>query len=88
MAHANRYRVVGQSLESMKLQAFELKIDGQNYFVKSESLNAANEWILRHTISPADALEQSARQSTNPASVRLTAADISRLDEQAKKTER
>jgi len=88
MAHATSLRVIGQSLETAKLQAFELETDGPNYVLRSDSLTAASEWILRHALIPNDLSEQRTRQSTVGRSVRFSPADISRLDGQAEKQRR
>jgi hypothetical protein len=88
MAHAKSLRVIGQSLETAKLQAFELETDGPNYVLRSDSLTAASEWILRHALRPNDFSKQSARQSTVSRSMRFALADISRLDDQAQKQRR
>ena len=83
MAHATSLRIIGQSLETAKLQAFELETDGPTYVVRSNSLTVASEWILRQALGPV-----SARESIFDSSVRFTAADISRLDDQAQKQRR
>jgi hypothetical protein len=88
MAHAKSLRVIGQSLETAKVQAFELETDGPNYVLRSDSLTAASEWILRHALRPNDFSKQSARQPTVSRSVRFALADISRLDDQAQKQRR
>jgi hypothetical protein len=88
MVHAKSLRVIGQSLELAKLSAFELDMDGQNYVVKTDSLTKTGEWILRHALSPNDISDQSARQSSVNRSVRFSPADISRLDDQARKQRR
>lgn len=89
MAHAKSLRVIGQSLETAKLQAFELETDGPNYVLRSDSLTAASEWILRHALRPNDFSKQSARQSIGVSQfVRFAPADISRLDDQAQKQRR
>ena len=63
MTHAKSLRLIGQSLETAKLQAFELKTEGQNYIAHSDSLTAASEWILRYAVSPHGVSEQSVRQA-------------------------
>jgi len=88
MTYAKYLRVIGQSLEVAKVPAFELKTDGPNYVVKSDSLTKTGEWILRHALSPNDISEPTARQSTVSRSVRFSPADISRLDDQAQKQRR
>jgi hypothetical protein len=88
MAHAKSLRVIGQSLETARVQAFELETDGPNYVLRSDSLTAASEWILRHALRPNDFSKQSARQPIVSRSVRFALADISRLDDQAQKQRR
>jgi len=88
MGHAKSLRVIGQSLETAKLQGFELETDGPNYVLRCDSLTAASEWILRHALRPNDFSKQSARQPTVSRSVRFALADISRLDDQAQKQRR
>lgn len=85
MTHAKSLRVIGQSLEVVRLAAFELETDGPNYVVKSDSLTQTGEWILRHALSPNDSSAQGSRQSTVSRSLRFTPADILRLDDQAQK---
>jgi hypothetical protein len=88
MAHAKSLRVIGQSLEAAKLPAFELNTDGANYVVMSDSLTKTGEWILRRALSPNDTSDQSAGQSAVNRSACFSPADISRLDEQARKQRR
>lgn len=88
MAHAKSLRLIGQSLETAKLQSFEIETDGPTYVVRSDSLTAASEWILRHALIPNDVAEQSSRPSTVSRSVHFAPADISRLDDQAQKQRR
>ena len=83
MVHSRSLRVIGQSLEVAKLPTFELDSDGPNYVVTSDSLTQTGEWVLRHALSRNDFSEQTPRQSTVTRSVRFSATDISRLDEQA-----
>jgi len=92
MLHSKSLRVIGQSLEVAKIPSFELEADGPNYVVKSESLIPAGEWVLTstgewvlcHEFSRNDFPGQTAHQSSVKRSVRFSAADISRLDEQAR----
>jgi hypothetical protein len=85
MSHAISLRVIGQSLETAKLPAFQLDMDGADYILTSDSLTKTVEWILRHALAPHDFSEYGPRQSSGSRSVRFTATDISRLDEQARK---
>lgn len=85
MTHAKSLRVIGQSLEVVRLRMFELKTDGPNYVLSSDSLSKTSEWILRHALSPNDSSEQTSLQSTGSRLVRFTPADILRLDDEAQK---
>lgn len=51
MLHAKSLRVIGQSLEMLRLRAFELEKRGDFYTVRSESLTVAHEWILRNNFA-------------------------------------
>lgn len=84
-AHSKCLRVIGQSVEAAKLQGFELETDGASYVLRSNSMSAASEWILRHAVNPYGVPEQRARQSNPDHSVRFTLTDILRLDEQGQK---
>lgn len=87
MAHAKSLRVIGQLLEAVKIQTFELKTDGPNYVVQSDLLTPASSWILRHTLDSNRVSEESAHHPTISRSVRLALADISEFD-QAQKQKR
>jgi hypothetical protein len=88
MAHSKSLRVIGQSLEAARLSAFELRMDGSDYFVSSDVLTTAAEWILRHAVSPTDEPEHGTPQSQLIRSVRFNPITISRLDDQARKQRR
>ena len=88
MTHAKSLRVIGQSLEVVKIPAFELETDGLNYVVQSDFLTKTGEWILRHALSPSEVSDRKDSQSTVIRSVRFTPADISRLDDQAQRLSR
>lgn len=47
MLHAKSLRVIGQSLEMLRLQEFGLEKRGDFFIVQSESLTATHQWILR-----------------------------------------
>ena len=79
MAHAKSLRVIGQSLESARVIAFELKKDAQDYLVESESLTPTGEWILRNLIGENILTDHSVRSSASGI-VRFTPLDISKLD--------
>jgi hypothetical protein len=88
MAYAKSLRVIGQSLEAAKLWEFELEKDDLNYLVRSDSLSSAGEWILRHALSTNDSSEPGIRPSRAVRPLRFTPADISRLDDQARRQRR
>ena len=88
MAHAESLRVIGQLLEAAEVPAFELEEDGLNYVVKCDSVTHLDEFVLRHALTRNDSPDQATRQPTVPPvttvpSVRLTRADIFRLDDKA-----
>ena len=49
--HAKSLRVIGQSLEMLRLRAFRLEKKGDFYIVRSESLTETHEWILRNNLA-------------------------------------
>ncbi len=51
MLHAKSLRVIGQSLEMLRLRVFRLEKKGDCYIVRSESLTATHEWILRNNLA-------------------------------------
>ena len=80
MAHAKSLRVIGQSLETARVAAFELKKEGQDYLVQSDSLTPTVEWILRNLKGENALTEQSVYQSSVCNPFRFTLLDIPRLD--------
>ena len=88
MAHAKSLRVIGQSLEAARVDAFELKNNEQSYVVESDSLSQNGEWILRNALSEDGFSQQRDRQSALNRSLRFSPIDISRLDAQAQKNRR
>jgi hypothetical protein len=85
MAHAKSLRVIGQSLEVVRIATFELEKDGQSYVVRSDSLTQTSEWILRSSLGETILAKQSGRQSAVNRSLRFSPTDISRLDAQGQK---
>lgn len=69
--HAKSLRAIGQSLEMLRLRAFELEKQGDFYIVRSESLTENHEWILRNNL----AKQISESQVPDPESIDLTAGD-------------
>ena len=88
MTHSKSLRIIGQSLEVAKLAAFELRMDGAEYVVTSDSLSTSGEWILRHALSQNNHTDEGNVQSAMTRSVRFNSAALSRLDDQARKQRR
>jgi hypothetical protein len=88
VAHSKCLRIIGQAVEAAKLPVFEIETDGGNYVLRSNSMSAAGEWILRHAVSPYGVPGQRAHQTSTDRSVRFTLADISRLDQEGQKQRR
>jgi hypothetical protein len=51
MLHAKSLRVIGQSLEMLRLREFGLEKQGDFFIVRSESLTAAHQWILKDSLA-------------------------------------
>ena len=51
MLHAKTLRVIGQSLEMLRLREFGLEKDGDFFIVRSESLTATHQWIVRDNLA-------------------------------------
>jgi len=88
MTHSKSLRVIGQSLEVAKVEAFELEKDGQGYILRSDSLTKSGEWILRNALTTNDFSEHSGRESAANQSLHFSPIDISRLDTEAQKHKR
>ena len=85
MVHAKSLRVIGQSLEMLRLPAFKLEKKGDCYMVRSESLTSTHEWILRnHCAEKSLASSAGGPQSTfptvNDGALCYGPLDIARLD--------
>ena len=88
MPYAKSLRVIGQSLEVARVTTFELKKDGQDYLIRSDSLTQTGDWILRNAIGEGNFTEQSGRRSIVYRPLRFTPLDISRLDSHRQKQRR
>jgi hypothetical protein len=93
LVYAKSLRAIGQSLEIVHVEAFELDKKGDSYVVRSNSLTPTALWILRNSVIEkiGDA------PGSNPKNTPLTegdgwrrydAFDISRLDAQGRKKRR
>jgi hypothetical protein len=49
--HAVSLRAIGQSLEKLRLHTFQLQKKGEFYRIRSESLTATRQWILRNFLA-------------------------------------
>src|SRR5687768_8716086 len=85
MVHAKSLRVIGQSLEAARVEAFELEKYDEYYVVWSNCLTEAGEWILRNALSHGDLCAQRSRESTGNRTFCFRPADITRLDAQSQK---
>ena len=74
MAHAESLRIIGQLLEAAEVLAFELEEDGLNYVLKCDSVTHLDAVAISHALI---------RDFPDQASVRLSRADIFRLDDKA-----
>jgi hypothetical protein len=83
MTHAGALRLIGQSLEAVKLQVFELETVGPNYVVRSKFLTKADEWIFRHTFNVTVA--QDGSESTAIRSISFSPTDLARLEDRGQK---
>jgi hypothetical protein len=85
MVHAKSLRVIGQSLEAARVEAFELEKHDEYYVVWSNCLTEAGEWILKNALSNGDLFAQRRRESTGNRTFCFRPADITRLDAQSQK---
>ena len=88
MSHRKALRVIGQSLEAARLSEFEMTCNGSDYVVSSENLTPAEEWILRHAVTPTEAGRGAFSSQRQVGSACFSCAAISRLDDQAKRQRR
>jgi hypothetical protein len=93
MHHSRSLRTIGQSLEILHLDAFELQKEGDVYVVRSKSLTPTAQWILRNSlienVIEASTVEQKKVRSIGGEGwLRYDPLDISRLDVQARKKRR
>jgi hypothetical protein len=86
MPYAKSLRAIGQSLEMLRVQAFRLEKEGDSYLVRSQSLTATRQWILKNKLA-----ENASDSGTDQESIQLTGGDgwlcyrppdIARLDAQ------
>jgi hypothetical protein len=83
--HAKWLRVIGQSLETAGIEAFEIDNKGENYIVSSESVTSNGAWILRNCVGSSSTLRTIDEDRAAKISLRLGAADLARLDAQGQR---
>jgi hypothetical protein len=93
MRYSKSLRTIGQCLEILRVEDFELEKEDDSYVVRSESLTPTSQWILRNSLinnvwdSP-DPEEKSIRSTGGDGWLRYDPMDISRLDVQGRKKRR
>ena len=91
MLQSKSLRAIGQSLEILRVEAFELEKEDYSYVVRSKSLSPTSQWIFRNSVvervwdSPG-----AAHNSTQVGNdwLRYDSTDISWLDAQGRKSRR
>ena len=90
MQYALSLRAIGQSLEMLRLQTFSLETKGQVYIVRSDSLTAAHEWILRNSLTDnvSDVASENPERAVGDGSLRYGPREIARLHAQIERKSR
>jgi hypothetical protein len=89
MFYAKSLRAIGQSLEMLRIDTFEIEKEGYSYVVRSKSLSPTSQWIFRNSIvermwdSPG-----AGQNSIGTDWLRYDCTDISWLDTQGRKSRR
>ena len=89
MLHSKSLRAIGQSLDMLRIQAFRLEKEGDSYIVRSDSLTATRQWILRNDLA-GNVLDSPGpdQKSTQPTGgdgwLSYGPLDIARLDAQGR----
>ena len=83
--HAKFLRLIGQSLETAGIEAFEIDSDGERYVVSSESVTANGAWILRNCVGNSSALRKTDEDRGGKISLRVDSTDLARLDSQGQR---
>lgn len=88
MTYSLSLRAIGQSLEILKLVAFDLDKDGDDYVLNSDSLTKTGEWILRNTLSVAEIIGGDGDPPASSRTLRFSPPDILRLNTVGQKRRR
>lgn len=83
--HAKWLRVIGQSLETAGIEAFEIDNNGETYVVSSESVSSNGAWILRNCVGSSSSLRIIDADRAAKISLRLDTTDLAHLDAQGKR---
>lgn len=91
MVHAKCLRAIGQFLETLHVETFELEHKGEDYVVRTKSLSPTAQWIFRDSVdrnweSPGP--DQGNITPSADASLRCEFLDILPLDAQGRKKRR
>jgi hypothetical protein len=90
MLHAKCLRAIGQYLETLPIQAFEIEKKGKEYVVRTASLSPTAQWLFKESpneVSDSPTLATK-KASSNDRSMHYETLDISRLDAQGRKKRR
>jgi hypothetical protein len=89
MPHAKSLRAIGQYLETLPIQAFEIEKTGNDYVVRTASLSPTAQWIFKESPNEvSDSPTRTKKPSSNDRSMRYETLDIVRLDAQGRKKRR
>ena len=93
MQHSKFLRIIGQSLEILHIENFELGKDGNAYVVRSKSLTSTSQWILRNSLienvlDASGSDQRVIRSIVGDGWLRYDPLDLLRLDAQAQKKRR
>ncbi len=88
MSHGKSLRVIGQSLESVSIETFELEKYGSSYMLWSDAVNEASESFLRSLLNGAADVAAEGRHHSPKRVFAFSPADISRLDAQGQRQRR
>jgi hypothetical protein len=91
MRHAKCLRAIGQFLETLRVEAFEVEHKGDDYVVRTKSLSPSAQWIFRDSVDRIWDSPGPDQENTTPSgdrSLRYEFLDILPLDAQGRKKRR
>ena len=83
--HAKWLRVIGQTLETAGIAAFEIDKRSEIYVVSSQSVTSNEAWILRNCVGTSSTLRAIDDDRPAKISLRLDTTDLARLDAQGQR---